>query len=243
MYSESFEIKDLINDCDLLSYITKLLYNSLPKVTLNNYKSLNAKLYLKESFNNRSCLKNLTNTRISLGKYYTSLDDSYSENIKHLYHFIMECLISILSLSKSKFLHFMEAEHITLEFFEKIGILFPSLTTILFSLYFYIPENPLYKIPSLRNVVFNDERKFNIPPWIETVMFLYFDSDFYYPDDVVTDNKNNEHHLTLINNSFNILLRYLKENDIYYIVFLKNFEKWKELDNLMCICHKLKFVT
>uniref|UniRef100_A0A0N5CAN2 Uncharacterized protein n=1 Tax=Strongyloides papillosus TaxID=174720 RepID=A0A0N5CAN2_STREA len=42
----------------------------------------------------------------------------------------------------------MEADKMTLEFFEKIVILFPSLTTILFLFSYSIPENAFYKIPS-----------------------------------------------------------------------------------------------
>uniref|UniRef100_A0A0N5C2T3 BTB domain-containing protein n=1 Tax=Strongyloides papillosus TaxID=174720 RepID=A0A0N5C2T3_STREA len=231
-------LKILLNSLENLQYIVIYVENSLPKVILDKYKSLDdAKLYLKELFNYRSCLKNLTNARISFGKYYTPPDDSNGENIKHLYNFMMECIISILPSSISKLLYLMEAENMTLEIFEKIGILFPSLTTISFLLCYNIPENALYKIPSLRNVAFNGERKVNIPPWIETVVFLYFDSDFYYPDDVVSDNKNNEHYFNLMNNRFNVSLRCIKENDIYYIAFLKNFEKWKDLDNLMRICY------
>uniref|UniRef100_A0A0K0FW32 BTB domain-containing protein n=1 Tax=Strongyloides venezuelensis TaxID=75913 RepID=A0A0K0FW32_STRVS len=231
-------LKILLNSLENLEYIVIYIENSLPKVVLDEYKSLDdTKVYLKQLFNYRSCLKNLTNARISFGKYYTSPEDSNSENIKHLYNFMMECIISILPSSISKLLYLMEAENMTLEYFEKIGTLFPSLTTISFLLCYNIPENALYKIPSLKNVAFNGERKVNIPPWIETVVFLYFDSDFYYPDDVVSDNKNNEHYFNLMNNRFNVSLRCLRENDIYYIAFLKNFEKWKNLDNLMRICY------
>uniref|UniRef100_A0A0K0EUD8 TIR domain-containing protein n=1 Tax=Strongyloides venezuelensis TaxID=75913 RepID=A0A0K0EUD8_STRVS len=228
-------LRILLNSLENLENIVIYVESSLPKIILDEYKSLDeAKLYLKEFFNYRSCLKNLTSARISFGKYYISQEDSNTENRKHLYNFMMECIISILPPSISEVLHLMEAEHMTLEFFEKIGLLFPSLTTISFSLCYYIPAEALFKIPSLRNIVYNGESRVNIPPWIETVMFLYI--DFYYPDDVVSDTKDNEHYFNLMNNRFNISLRCLRENDIHYIAFLKNFDKWMELDNLISIC-------
>ncbi|CEF59296.1 Hypothetical protein SRAE_X000104700 [Strongyloides ratti] len=229
-------MKVILNTLDKLEYVKICIDNSIPKVIYDNCKSLEeSKIYINELFNYKCNLKNLIHVKISFGRYHYLEENTYGENLKYLYDYMMERIISILPSTISEVLYLMSADNLPIQIFNKISLQFSSLTTITFILSHYIPENALFQLPSLRNVIFNGERKVNIPSWIETVMFLYFDIDFYYPDDTLSINKKNEHYFDLMNRKFNVTLRCLDEDEIYYIIFMNDYRNRTKISHLIDI--------
>uniref|UniRef100_A0A0K0E2U6 BTB domain-containing protein n=1 Tax=Strongyloides stercoralis TaxID=6248 RepID=A0A0K0E2U6_STRER len=229
-------IKIILTSMNKLEKIIFYINESIPKMIYEEYKSLEeSKIYLNKLFNYKSNLKYLTNVRISFKRRRYSEDDMDAENLQYLHDYMLDCIISVLPSSISKVLYLMELDFLPLQTFNKISSQFSSLTTLSFLLCYNIPENALFQLPSLKNVVFNGERKVNIPPWIEIVLFLYFDIDFYYPDDIFSDGKKNEHYFNLMNRNFNVSLRCLREKDIFFIAFMNDFNKRMEIADLINI--------
>lgn len=64
---------------------------------------------------------------------------------------------------------------------------------------------------------------------VEIVVFCYFDEDFCDGIDKKSINKPNKYFFNLMNATFNNSIRNINNGEIYYIAFLKDIFKWKDI--------------
>uniref|UniRef100_A0A0N4ZW28 ORC_WH_C domain-containing protein n=1 Tax=Parastrongyloides trichosuri TaxID=131310 RepID=A0A0N4ZW28_PARTI len=180
-------------------------------------------------FNYKGTIKKLNKLEIIFDLY------EYDEKIKAAYDKLrdkyLEKMLSIFP-DNIKVLSFQQVNSIGDIVFDQISTLFPNLETISFLLTYNVPKEAFSKLQSLRHVVIHGELDVNIPEWVEIVLFCYYDSDFYYGCDNISENVKDDHYYEMMNRTFNHSLRNLKGDEIYYIAFLKNILRWKELISL-----------
>ncbi|CEF69820.1 Hypothetical protein SRAE_2000446600 [Strongyloides ratti] len=183
---------------------------------------------IKKCFNYKSTIKNLAEFRLHL--LCLSSDVNFSENDKLdiLNNAFLEGIFSIIPNTLTT-LYLISINGNKLNIFKHFSKQFPFLSTISFLLCVKIPENAIITIQSLRKVIIHGELKINIPKCVETVVFCYFDEDFCDGIDKKSKNKSNKYYFNLMNTTFNNSIRNINNDEIYYIAFLKDIFKWKDI--------------
>uniref|UniRef100_A0A0K0F3M6 BTB domain-containing protein n=1 Tax=Strongyloides venezuelensis TaxID=75913 RepID=A0A0K0F3M6_STRVS len=230
---------NILEDFKIIRKFMTLLEN-LKSITLhididilNNvfkqYKNIEVcSLKIRQYFDFESSIKKLMEFRIHLLSLSNEKSLSDGNELFILNNVFLEEMFSIIPTT-IKTLHLININGYKLKIFQQFPIKFPFLSTISFLLCINIPENAIYEIKSLRNVVIHGELKVNIPEFVETVIFCYFDEDFCDGIERKSQNKPNTYFFKLINTIFNNSIRNIKNDELYYIAFLKDILKWKDI--------------
>uniref|UniRef100_A0A0N5A753 DUF4145 domain-containing protein n=1 Tax=Parastrongyloides trichosuri TaxID=131310 RepID=A0A0N5A753_PARTI len=228
-------LKVILNTFENLEAIKISSFNDIIQDEFTKYDTLEKFCeFLKDIFNYKGTIKTLKKLEISLDIHV------YNEELKAKYgeyrDKFLEAMLNVFP-DTVEILLFKRISEIGDIVFDKISTQFTNLKTISFLQTYAIPIDAFSKIQTLRNVAIHGELQVNIPKWIEIVMFLYYDIDYYYGCDNISENVKNEHYFELMNRSFNHSLRALSGEEIYYIAFLDNILLYKEVFMLTESCY------
>uniref|UniRef100_A0A0N4ZI47 BTB domain-containing protein n=1 Tax=Parastrongyloides trichosuri TaxID=131310 RepID=A0A0N4ZI47_PARTI len=219
-YAENLEALSVYVENDLLTDINS---------KFKNLKDANE--YIKSFISFHATIGKLKKLSIYASIFFNDEADDFCMVNSPYEIFINNFIIIFPSTILSLSLSFIES--LSGKFFNIISENFPSLHTLVFLNNCDVPGDCLFPLKNLRHFITHRDIKIAVPPWIEIVIYCYYDSESY---NKINDNKSeeeaNEFYFNLIGKRFNYSIRRKNSKDVSFVAFLSNIKDWNKITKL-----------